>query len=126
MIARAALMLLPPLLLSACQRPPEDPVIDAAAHAASVSCALSGAPAFRSVCTIEKMVSGEGLTLVIHHPDGGFRRLTVTTDGRGVITADGSETAIVSVVDPATIEVRVDRDRYRLPATVKAQPLPAR
>ena len=64
--------------------------------------------------------------LVIHHPDGGFRRLLVTTDGRGVVTADGSDQASVAVIDPGTIEVAVGDDRYRLPATVKGQPLPQR
>jgi hypothetical protein len=124
-----ALMLLP-LLLNACQKQPDDRnnglVADAAARAASVPCALAGSAAFKSACTVERTLSGDGLMLVMHHPDGGFRRLLVTTDGRGVVTADGSELATVSVVDPGTIEVSVGGDRYRLPATVKGQALPAR
>jgi hypothetical protein len=125
MIRRTAFALLaPPLLLAGCHKAPADPAITAAAHAAHVSCALAGATAFAPDCTIEKIPAGDGLALVIHHPDGGFRRLLVTTDGRGVIAADGSQAAAVSIVDPATIEVAVDQDRYRLPATVKGQPLP--
>jgi hypothetical protein len=128
MIGRLIPLLLVPAVLAAagCQRQAPDPVIEAAAHATTVSCALAGAAAFSSDCTIEKLVSGDGLALIIHHPDGGFRRLIVTTDGRGVITADGAQAALVSIVDPATIEVTVDKDRYRLPATVKGQPLPVR
>ena len=126
MIRRLLLPLAPVLLLAACHRQPRDPMTDAAARAPAVSCALAGAAAFGPDCTIEKRVSGDGLTLIIHHPDGGFRRLTVTSDGRGVITADGSQTASVSIVDPATIEVAIEKDRYRLPATVKGQPLPVR
>ena len=57
--------------------------------------------------------------LTIRHPDGGFRRLRITADGRGVIAADGAEPARVSVIGPADIEVAVGGDRYRLPATVK-------
>ncbi|WBO21472.1 hypothetical protein [Sphingomonas abietis] len=101
-------------------------IADAAAKAASVPCALAGAQSFTAHCTIERMVSGDGLVLVVHHPDGGFRRLLVATDGRGVMTADGSDQASVTVVDPGTIEVGVGGDRYRLPATVKGQALPAR
>jgi hypothetical protein len=125
----ARLLLLPlisTLLLVACHKRPDDPAIVAAAHAPTIQCALAGAAAFTDDCTIEKIVSPAGLALVIHHSDGGFRRLTVTTDGRGVITADGAQAARVTIADPATIEVSVGQDRYRLPATVKGQPLPVR
>ncbi|USI71881.1 hypothetical protein [Sphingomonas morindae] len=122
---RFALLLLP-LVLAACQKKAEDPVIDAAARATSLPCALSGSVTFQTQCTVERMVSGDGLALLIHHPDGGFRRLTVTTDGRGVVTADGAETARVTVIDPGTIQVAIDDDRYRLPATVEGATLPAR
>ena len=123
--------LVPPLLMSlallgGCRRKADDPVIAAAAHAVTVPCALSGSVTFGDRCGIERLVSNDGLTLVIHHPDGGFRKLLVATDGRGVVTADGAQLAEVSVIDPATIEVRVGDDRYRLPATVKGQALPAR
>ena len=75
---------------------------------------------------MERSTTQEGLVLVLHHPDGGFRRLLVTTDGRGVVAADGSEQASVAVVGPGMIEVAIGEDRYRLPATVKGQALPAR
>lgn len=114
------------VLLAGCQRRAEDPVIAAAAHAATVPCALAGSATFADQCSVERLVSGDGLTLVVHHPDGGFRKLLVATDGRGVVTADGAQEAQVSVIDPATIEVAVGDDRYRLPATVKGQALPAR
>ena len=124
-----ALMVLP-LALAACQKGGSGNDADTAAAdtagAAHVPCALHGADAFDASCPIERVVSGEGLALVLHHPDGGFRRLLVTTDGRGVVTADGSENATVSVVDPGTIEVAVGDDRYRLPATVQGQKLPAK
>ena len=124
----APLLILAPLALAACQKQDngDAALSDAAAHATQVKCALAGAATFDDGCSVERKVSGDGLTLMIHHPDGGFRRLVVTTDGRGVVTADGSDAATVSVVDPATIEVTVGQDRYRLPATVKGQPLPAK
>lgn len=114
------------LCLTACQKADQGSgaVADAAARAAAVPCALAGAKSFQGICTVERTVSGDGLALVMHHPDGGFRRLLVTTDGRGVVTADGADQATVTVVDPSTIEVAVGGDRYRLPATVKGQEIP--
>jgi|SRR5579859_7905793 len=126
----AALILLP-LALAACHKRggDNDSIASntaAAGGTAGVPCALHGTGVFDVSCPVERIVSGNGLMLVIHHPDGGFRRLQVTTDGRGVVTADGSEGAMVSVVNPGTIEVAVGDDRYRLPATVQGQPLPAK
>jgi outer membrane lipoprotein-sorting protein len=130
MMRRPSLLLLTMLLpLGGCGQqsaPADSSVADAAARAASVPCALGGSATFQQRCTVERTVSGDGLALVMHHPDGGFRRLLVTTDGRGVVTADGADEAAVSVIDPGTIEVTVGDDRYRLPATVKGQDLPAR
>jgi hypothetical protein len=93
---------------------------------AGIPCALHGARAFGNGCSVERSTTQEGLVLILHHPDGGFRRLLVTTDGRGVVAADGSEQASVAVVGPGMIEVAIGEDRYRLPATVKGQALPAR
>jgi hypothetical protein len=59
--------------------------------------------------------------LTLHNPDGGFHRLLVTKDGRGVVAADGAEPAIVRVVGEREIEVAIGGDRYRLPATVAAK-----
>ncbi len=57
--------------------------------------------------------------LTVRHPDGGFHRLRVTRDGRGVIAADGAQAATVTIIDKGAIEVAIDDARYRLPATVK-------
>lgn len=84
-----------------------------------IECAIAGASAFERLCTIERLASREGLTLTIRAPDGGFRRLLVTKDGRGVVAADGALPAIVKVVGERNIEVVIGGDRYRLPATVK-------
>ncbi len=124
----AALVLLP-LALAACQKRGggnDAGTAKTTGVAAGVPCAPHGTATFDVSCPVERIVSANGLILVVHHPDGGFRRLQVTTDGRGVVTADGSETALVSVINPGTIEVAVGDDRYRLPATVQGQPLPAK
>ena len=79
-----------------------------------IPCARGGGELQRT-CTVEQVRDAQGLILTVRHPDGGFRRLRVTGDGRGVIAADGAEAAKVTVIGPADIEVAVAGDRYRLP-----------
>ena len=87
-----------------------------------ISCSVDGAASFERVCAMERLTGPEGTTLTVRHPSGAFRRLLVTTDGRGVIAADGADQAVVSVIADNRIEVRVAGDRYQLPATVKGSP----
>ncbi|MFN3943967.1 MAG: hypothetical protein ACK4K7_03435 [Allosphingosinicella sp.] len=97
----------------------EEAYAKAAAEAERIECAVGGAERFERNCTIERAAGEEGLTLTVRAPDGSFRRLQVTGDGRGVVAADGAEQAEVSVIADNRIEVAVAGDRYRLPATVK-------
>ena len=84
-----------------------------------IACGRGEAAQLKPDCTIERSDSPAGLILTIRHPDGAFRRLLVTGDGRGVIAADGAEPARVSVVGPGLIVVSVGDEHYELPATVK-------
>ncbi|MCU6452661.1 hypothetical protein LPN01_01055 [Sphingomonas sp. A2-49] len=98
---------------------------DAGATAATVlageplACARGAAP-LREGCTVERCHDADGLILTVRNPDGGFHRLRVTHDGRGVVAADGAEPARVAVRDRTSIEVAIGGDRYRLPATIGA------
>lgn len=78
-----------------------------------------GQGALRRTCTVERAQEDRGLILTVRHDDGGFHRLLVTRDGRGVVAADGAEQAHVTIPDPQSIEVTIGGDRYRLPATIK-------
>ena len=78
-------------------------------------CAVDGATELTRVC--DRELVGDILTL--RHPSGGFRRLQIMTDGRGVIAADGADAAIVQTIGTNMIEVSISGDRYRLPATVQ-------
>lgn len=127
---RISSAVLPVLLLAACSQQPADPgamsnAIDNAQAAVSgddrIECAPGGAAAFARDCTVERTDSTEGLILTVRRPDGGFHRLLVVKDGRGVIAADGAEAAKVSVIGDGRIEVAIGGSRYRLPATVKAK-----
>lgn len=115
MAERRSLWALATLLAAGCEaeQPPPEPESD------RVECALAGAAQFERVCGLERLAGDEGLVLTLRAPNGGFRRLLVTRDGRGVVAADGAEPARVSVIGDNRIEVAIAEDRYRLPATIK-------
>lgn len=121
-------LILLPLLLTGCGQTKPDALALANAEAAQqadaddagrILCARGGSSDFARSCTLDRVSSPQGLMLTVGHPDGGFHRLLVTKDGRGVVAADGAETAKVTIVGPDQIEVALGDDRYRLPATVK-------
>ncbi len=87
----------------------------------NILCARAQEPLGRT-CTVEQTRSERGLILTVRHADGGFHRLLVTGDGRGVIAADGAEPAQVTIPDAASIDVAIGGSRYRLPATIKSGP----
>jgi len=84
-----------------------------------ILCALGNSSDFKRVCSVDRETTDKGLVLTVRHPDGGFHRLLVTKDGRGVVAADGAEQAIVTIVGASDIQVKLGSDRYRLPATIK-------
>lgn len=116
-----ALLLL--LALAACGREeagtPEGEAAIAQAEAAPRIACARGSAQLAPDCTVERAQGEDGLTLTLRHPDGAFRRLLVTTDGRGVVAADGAEPARVTVTGANEIDVAVADERYRLPATVR-------
>jgi hypothetical protein len=116
------------LLLTACDAKIADKATAAKAEAnaraiaeaeGKIECAPPGAKTFAYACAIDRTQTQDGLYLTLRHPDGGFRRLLVTQDGRGVIAADGAEKAEVTPLAPDLIEVELAGARYRLPATVR-------
>lgn len=119
------LLLAPALLLAAgCDSAPDNGTLaeaeargsrEAAANG-RIECALEGAALFDRTCTLEEMTGADGTTLIVGKPTVGYRRLQITTDGRGVVAADGSQPATVAIVGDGMIEVAIGADRYRLPA----------
>ena len=94
------------LLLAGCGA---DPASQPAAQAGeTVACGPVG-EALLPVCTVER----DGTVLILHHPDGGFRRLQI--QGNVITAADGAEVAIVTHPANAT-EVTIGGMRYRLAA----------
>ena len=87
-----------------------------AAENGRIECALEGAKLFDRNCTVEEMSGDDGTVLIVGRSNVGYRRLQITTDGRGVVSADGAEPAKVTIAGDNMIEVTVGHDRYRLPA----------
>lgn len=88
-----------------------------AAENGRIECALEGAKLFDRTCTVEEMSGEGGAILIVGRGNVGYRRLQITTDGRGVVSADGAEPAKVTIVGDNMIEVAIGHDRYRLPAS---------
>ncbi|PKP88933.1 MAG: hypothetical protein CVT78_01935 [Alphaproteobacteria bacterium HGW-Alphaproteobacteria-17] len=112
------------LLLAACGGAPDNgDLAEAEARGAReaaadgrIECALEGAKLFDRTCTVEQISGADGTVLVVGRANVGYRRLQITTDGRGVVSADGAEPAKVTIVGDGVIEVAIGSDRYRLPA----------
>lgn len=117
------------LVLSACGSDPEADLLAAegetakeAALQGKVECALAGSADFSRSCTTERVSGAEGQMLVVRHPDGGFRRFKILTDGRGLLPADGIDPDFkIKVLANGMIEVRSGDDTYRLPAAIKGE-----
>lgn len=78
-----------------------------------IDCALAGATEFEPVCTLED-ADGEG-EFVIHHPDGGFRRFSLDSEG-GIAVTDGADELIGSGNgDEGGVAFAVGPDRYVVP-----------
>jgi hypothetical protein len=105
--------------LAACSAEPDGQApAQAGGEDDKIECALRGASAFTRDCVVERAPQGGVLFLVVRHPGGAFRRFKVLKDGRGVAVADGAEQAETKLTG-AILEVTVDKDRYRFPATTK-------
>jgi hypothetical protein len=92
---------------------------EAAVEAGKIECALAGAADFKRVCTTETVASDSGRMLVVRHPNGGFRRFDILTDGRGLAPADGFDETGIKILSNGMIEVKSGDDSYRLPADIK-------
>ena len=85
-----------------------------------VECALAGSAEFERACYTEQVTVNGATTLVIRHPDGGFRRFNVLSDGRGLAPSDGFDETRIRLLDESMIELTSGDDKYRLPAEIKS------
>jgi hypothetical protein len=83
-----------------------------------IDCRVGADTQFTRFCSLERARTDQGILITVRKPDGGFRRLLTTRDGRGVIAADGAEQAEVTIVGDNLIEVAIAGDSFRLPARI--------
>lgn len=95
------------------------PAAQAPAGDETIECALAGGQWFLPECVVERAEEDGAQILIVRHPDGGFRRFELLTDGRGLAVADGSVEAVTEVYEGTRLDVSVGADRYRFPATVR-------
>ncbi len=104
------------LLLASCGAQEEPGGEGGSVAAAPVACRVSGAADFSAQCRLEwRAAGGEVRLLVLHHPDGGFRRLLVSGDGKRINAADGADLPQVTMRE-GTAEIVLGGDAYRIPA----------
>jgi hypothetical protein len=82
-----------------------------------IDCATGGAAGFTHDCAVERTVQDGAPLMIVHHPDGGFRRFKVIDGGRSLVAADGAESLAIAA-NGDRIDVSVDSDRYRFPAAM--------
>ncbi len=83
-----------------------------------IDCRVGADTQFTRFCSVERTKSEQRTLITVRKPDGGFRRLMTTRDGRGVVAADGAEQAEVTIVGDNLIEVAIAGDSFRLPARI--------
>lgn len=113
---RALPFLMTALLLAACKAAEQK--VATLDDDGRIDCKIASDSQFQRFCTVERDRTDQGIVLTVRKPDGGFRRLLATRDGRGVAAADGAEAAEVTIIGENVIEVAIAGDRFRLPARI--------
>jgi hypothetical protein len=106
---------LPLALLSGCSKGDSAPAVP---HQ-TIACAVHGEADFAEDCTAERVAQDGKPFIIVRYADGGFRRLEVLEDGRGVAAADGADVADVKLSGDH-LDVTIGPDRYRIPVSVKS------
>lgn len=88
---------------------------------ATVDCAIGAGAQLSAVCTLEQVAGTQDF--VIHHPDGGFRRLIRDAATGALAPLDGAEPLVASLPDGEMLQFAVGEDRYAIPVAMFA-PLP--
>ncbi len=85
-----------------------------------VDCAIGAGADFSSVCTLERA----GDDIVLHHPDGGFRRFTRDPETGALVPRDGADALVAEQSDGGILAFAVGADRYRIPLNLIDPPAP--
>lgn len=86
-----------------------------------VACAIGVDADFAEVCTLERVAGST--QIVIHHPDGAFRRVSLDPATGALIPLDGAEPLVIEE-DAGMLQFAIGSDRYRIPRDASATPAP--
>ena len=109
-ISSAALV----LMLAACAEQSPPPPGD------DIECAIGPAADFSGVCTLEKTAGSP--QLILHHPDGGFRRVTRDPATGNLAPLDGAEPLVIVAEADGVLQFAIGADRYRIPSALLDPP----
>jgi hypothetical protein len=87
----------------------------------SIACAIGAGAEFAEVCKLERVAGTQ--RIIIHHPDGGFRRLTFDPATGTLAAADGAEPLVLEQ-GQGVIQFAIGSDRYRISREPAAAPSP--
>lgn len=86
---------------------------------ADIECAIGAGADFASVCTLERSADSDTVSFLIHHPDGGFRRIEYDMAKDEIGVGDGADPLKVSEASTDSIaEFAIGSDRYRVPSAI--------
>ena len=103
-------------LLAGCGSPESPP-----SPGDDIECAIGEGAEFASVCKLER-VAGTN-EIILHHPDGGFRRITFDPATDTLAPLDGADPLVLEKGE-GVIQFSIGSDRYRLTREPPATPAP--
>jgi hypothetical protein len=86
-----------------------------------IACAIGPGAEFAEVCTLERVAGTQ--EVVIHHPDGGFRRLAFDPAAGTLVPLDGAEPLVLEE-GQGVIQFAIGGDRYRISREPAQSPAP--
>ncbi|WP_155644884.1 hypothetical protein [Erythrobacter donghaensis] len=87
----------------------------------TIACAIGKGADFAEVCTMERIAGSA--QIIVHHPDGGFRRLTYDPATGTLATLDGADPVVLEE-GQGVLQFAIGADRYRIPREPAAAPTP--
>ena len=86
----------------------------------TIDCAIGAVVDLSPVCTLE-LVAGTD-EIIIHHPDGGFRRLRRDPATGALTPLDGADPLVPQASGSVAVQFAVGPDRYSIPDELLAPP----
>jgi hypothetical protein len=86
-----------------------------------IACAIGAEADFAEVCTLERVAGST--QIVLHHPDGGFRRMSLDPASGALAPLDGAEPMVIDE-GQGFVQFAIGPDRYRITREAPATPTP--